>query len=427
MTRERRRRSRSRVLWLTLLATIFAVALVLFPSKGRSAEPADRGKRTEAGEATATKPKADATKGEAAKPGAKASKGAPEAPKAPEPEPAAPAEDLTTIPLGKGLPVRVNVGVFFLEVTTFDDTKGDFEATVDVRYRWSDPRLAGLAKESLRGYREFLGKAAEEQLGKIWTPNVDVKNRTETGSYTGRRLRVFADGTVETITRTSGKYKSHVDASSFPFDRQKLLVELIVRDDTTDDVRLRFDSEEIEFSHAARTAKLDGWDLGLVDLHRGEVAGWNGDRYSTVTATLFVDRQPASSIASVFIPLIASLLIPLLALWMNRATEDGFAVDAFELANMGIGGLFSVIALSFAIYSSNPIIATGDNTVTRLFGLNYATLAISLTVVVSFFRYELPKRWFGPYVQEEAFHFISWAIPLLSLATSAAFLFVAAA
>lgn len=420
-----RKRSRARVLWLAIVTTVFAVALVLFPLKGRGA-PAEAGRGARAPDGPAA-PAATAKDGATKEP-KRLPKGAKAAPaELPPPEPPPPPEDLTSLPIGKSLPVRVSVGVFFLEVNGFDDTKGEFEAIVDVRYRWSDARIAGLAKDTLRGYREFLGKSAEEQLGKMWTPNVEVKNRTETGAYTGRRLRVFPDGTVETVTRTSGKYKVHVDPASFPFDRQKLAVELIVRDDTTNDVRLRIEREDVEFSRAARTAQLDGWDIGLVDLTRSAVAGWNGDRYSTVTATLFVDRQPASSIASVFIPLIASLLIPLLALWMNRASEEGFEVDAFELANMGIGGLFSVIALSFAIYSSNPIIATSDNTVTRLFGLNYATLATSLMIVVTFFRYELPRRWFGIYVQEEAFHYLSWAIPLLSLATSIAFLFVAAA
>jgi hypothetical protein len=200
-----------------------------------------------------------------------------------------------------------------------------------------------------------------------------------------------------------------------------------VRDDTVDDVLLRFDKDDVEFSHAAQDANVDGWDVGIVDLSASSVAGWNGDRYSRATATLFIDRRPGSSISSVFIPLIASLLIPLLALWMYRGTELGFVVDAFELANMGIGGLFSVIALSFAIYSSNPVIASTDNTVTRLFGLNYAMLALSLVIVVTFFRYELPRRWFGIHVQHQAFLFLSWATPLLALSTSTAFLLVAAA
>lgn len=430
-----KKRSSARGLWLAIVGTVLGVALVLSPLSGRGAGPNDK----KAAPGAAIDDAAPAAVGKGAKKAVKLATSAKEEAEAPErpdatpetPEtpaaPPPPAEDLRTIPIGQGLPVRVSVAVFFLEVASFDDTKGEFEATTDVRLRWTDPRLAYPGKTTLRGYRQSIGKAAEEHLATMWSPSVDVQNRLEAGPYVGRRLRIFPNGSVESITRYTGKYKVPVDPEAFPFDRQRLALDLIIRDETVDELSLRFEKEDVEFSRAAESAKLGGWDIGLVDLKAGTVAGWNGDRYATAKATLAIDRQPGSSIASVFIPLIASLLIPLLALWMNKTDEEGFAVDAFELANMGIGGLFSVIALSFAIYSSNPIIASSDNTVTRLFGLNYAALAIALTIVVTFFRFELPRRWFGFHVQQEAFHFLSWAIPLLSLATATAFLCVAAA
>lgn len=430
----KRRRSPSRILWTIVIATIFALALVLFPLKMKSAGPtatahAAAAPGPAAGKGAAKKgvkgdAGADVAEKEAGATGAASPEaGAPPPAVAPTPPPM----DLKSIPIGKGLPVQVNVAVFFLELGSFDDTKGEFECTTDVRLQWTDPRLAFDRKETLRGYREFLGKEAEEQLDRLWAPTVDVKNRLETGGYVGRRLRIFPDGRVESITRTTGKYKTTVNPETYPFDRQRLPLELIVREQTADDVLLVFDKDDVEFSRAGPDAKLDGWEPRVVDLTAGAISGWNGDRYSTATATLFVDRQAATSIAPVFIPLLASLLIPLLALWMNSTSEDGFKVDAFELANMGIGGLFSVIALSFAIYSANPIIASRDNTVTRLFALNYAALAVALTIVVVFFRYQLPRRWFGLHVQSEAFRFLAWATPLLSLATSVAFLLAAAA
>jgi hypothetical protein len=419
-------------LWTIVIATIFALALVLFPLRMRSSGPTATAQAAAAPGPAASKgaakkgakgdAAADVAEGEAGDAGA----ASPQAGAPPAPEARPPATNLKSIPIGKGLPVQVNVAVFFLELGSFDDTKGEFECTTDMRLRWTDPRLAFDPKETLRGYRELRGKEAEEQFEKLWAPNVDVKNRLETGGYVGRRLRIFPDGRVELITRTTAKYKTTVNPERYPFDRQRLPLELIVREDTADDVLLIFDKDDIDFSRAGPEAKLDGWEPRLVDLTAGAISGWNGDRYSTATATLFVDREAATSIAPVFIPLFASLLIPLLALWMNTATENGFKVDAFELANIGIGGLFSVIALSFAIYSANPIIASGDNTVTRLFALNYAALAVALTIVVVFFRFELPRRLFGIHVQVEAFRFLAWATPLLSMATSIAFLLVAA-
>jgi hypothetical protein len=433
-TSKRKRRSGARTVIGLVITMIFGLALVFFPMKNGRGAPGD-------GADAATKPAANpkpAGKRGPNKDDGGAGDGGVQAPAPTTPTPAAAAAaaaadggavdpEAKALPTGKGLPVLVNVGVFFLELKSFDDNKAEFECTTDLRLRWTGLRLRYPASEVFRGYKEYRGKDAEEQLGKMWSPNIDVTNKGEAQAYVGRRLRVFPDGGIETLTRTTAKYKVRVDAERFPFDQQKLVIEMLVREDTTDEVVLRFDKTDVEFSHVARGATLEGWQPGLVDLRGTRVPGWNGDRYSKVTASLSVQRLATTSLAPIFIPLVASLLIPLLAIWMNKATEDGFEIEAFELANMGIGGLFSVIALSFAIYSAYGVVAGGDNTVTRLFGLNYVSLALSLSIVVFFFRYNVLLRWFGTHVQEQAFNFLTWALPLLSLATSLAFLLVAAA
>ena len=56
---------------------------------------------------------------------------------------------------------------YFLELKSFDDNKGEFSCTTDVRYRWTDLRLAYPAAEAFHGYKEWRGKAAEEKLAMI--------------------------------------------------------------------------------------------------------------------------------------------------------------------------------------------------------------------------------------------------------------------
>lgn len=151
------------------------------------------------------------------------------------------------------------------------------------------------------------------------------------------------------------------------------------------------------------------------------------DRHARIIASLNLQRQVSGTIATIFIPLFASLLIPFLATWMNKIEEGEFVVEAFELANFIIGGLFAVIALSFTINSGYPIVAATDNTVTRLVGLNYVALTFGLIIIIVFYRYNFLKRWFGAYVQEQAFLFITWAFPVMFIVTGLAFLLVAAA
>lgn len=116
---------------------------------------------------------------------------------------------------------------------------------------------------------------------------------------------------------------------------------------------------------------------------------------------------------------------PLLALWLNRIDDGEFAVDAFELTNISIGGLFAVVALNFTVNSSFVKLATGDNPVMRLFGLNYFLLAVSIAVGILLYRFNIVRRLFGPYVQEEFFIFINWAIPVVVFATAAAMVLMA--
>jgi hypothetical protein len=123
----------------------------------------------------------------------------------------------------------------------------------------------------------------------------------------------------------------------------------------------------------------------------------------------------------------ASLLIPLMAIYMNKVEDGDFQIDTFELCNIVIGGLFAVIALNFTVNSTYPMLGVADNTVTRLFGLNYLGLGAALAIIIALFRFDLVKRAFGKYVQEQLYLCIVWAGPVLVLGTAIALLLVAMA
>ncbi|NGZ07427.1 MAG: hypothetical protein G8237_13840 [Magnetococcales bacterium] len=334
-------------------------------------------------------------------------------------------EAKASMPADKGLPVNVRVGLMFVHIESFDDNKETFEATTDLRLSWEDPRLRFPAKEALHGYKEFRLSKADAQAANMWIPNIRFVNRKGESSLTERLIRIFPDGRIVQILRTTATYQTPVDVSKFPFDHQVLAVEVAVAEETIETVDFDFSHEDVSFSRAGPDAKIDGWNLGLVNLRRGLLHGWNGDRMAQVTASLEVQRQASSTISIVFIPLFASLLIPFLATWLNTAEDGDFAVEAFELGNIVIGGLFAVIALSFSISSSYPLIMTSDNAVTRLIGLNYVALAVGVIIAVAFYRYKLPARWFGPCVQDELFKYLTWAFPFLFICTGVAFVLLA--
>lgn len=331
------------------------------------------------------------------------------------------------LPMGGGLPLIVRVGVAFADVAGVDENEGAFDATVDVRLLWRDATLSYPASEVPNGFRELRTEAAQERLAEIWSPDIVLDNLVGEPTQETAGLRLYPDGRVELMRRVSGRFSTPFDVTRFPFDRQWLAVGVASRREPLDRVFLDFRQGELDFSRASSRIDLDGWDVGMVELRRSALAGWYGQDHARLEAALSIERHPSAVIPSIFVPLFASLLIPLLAIWMNKVEDGEYKIEAFELTNVVIGGLFAVIALNFTVNSEYQALARGDNTVVRLFALNYSALAVSLLVNVFLFRFNLARRWLGPYVQDVLFSFIIWAVPLLSFSTAASFLLVAMA
>lgn len=331
-----------------------------------------------------------------------------------------------SLPLEDGLPVIVRTALRFEQMAAIDENEGSFTATVDLRLRWQDARLA-YPKEDGAAYQTFRDAAAETRMATMWTPRVELANTTGTPSFRTTSVRIYPDGRVELMQRTTTKFATSFDPQRFPFDQQKLSVEVTVRGDDQDRVMLDYHQDDLDFSGARSDQNLNRWELGLTNIRREPLPGLYGVLHSRLWVELQIRRLFTMAMAPIFIPLFASLLIPLMAIYMNKMEDGEFQIDAFELCNIVIGGLFAVIALNFTVNSAYRMLGDADNTVTRLFGLNYLVLGAALTIIITLFRFNLVQRAFGKYVQEQVYLCIVWAGPLLVLATATAILLVAMA
>lgn len=335
-------------------------------------------------------------------------------------------ESAPSLPLGGGLPVVVRTGLRFEQISAIDENEGSCTATVDLRLRWQDARLT-YPKEDGAAYQSFKDAAAEARLAGMWAPRVELANAIGGPAFRTSSLRIYPDGRVEWMQRTATKFATSFDPQRFPFDQQKLAVEVAVRGEDQDRVVLDYHQDDLEFSGSGSDRNLHRWALGLTNIRREPLPGLYGALHSRLWIELQVRRQFTMAMAPIFIPLFASLLIPLMAIYMNKVEDGEFQIDAFELCNIVIGGLFAVIALNFTVNSAYPMLSGADNTVTRLFGLNYLVLGAALAIIITLFRFNLVQRACGKYVQEQLYLGIVWAGPLLVLATALAVLLVAMA
>ena len=345
------------------------------------------------------------------------------------PSEGAPGVDIANLgaPLGKGLPVMVRTAVYFVDIEQIDENQAEFVATVDVRLRWEDPRLRYPVAQAPRGFVDLRGEAADARIAEIWTPDVAIANLVGEPSEQPRGLRIHPDGHVELMQRTHGRFTTVFDFERFPFDRQLLRVELVSMNESTTVVVLDYRQDDLDFTRVADDVQLQGWTTGLIDFRRAPVVGWHGESHARLWVGVEVVRHPGRTISAIFIPLFASLLIPLVAIWLNRVEDGEFKIAAFELANMVIGGLFAVIALNFTVGAAYPALAAADNTVTRLFALNYAVLATSQLVNLVVLRSGIVRRLFGQHVQVEVYLCLVWALPVTALGTAIATVLVAMA
>jgi hypothetical protein len=307
------------------------------------------------------------------------------------------------------------------------DSGYDIHAHGRPSLQWLDTRLHHAPEEVPLGYREWRGEAVATQLAGMWHPEIGLANLRGEPSRQSQSLRLYPDGRVELLRRVSGTFAAALDVRRFPFDHQALLVELAAQNVTTDKVSLDFRQDDLAFSQPDPGIDIHGWTVGAVDLERSPLPGWYGESYSRLRVALHVDRRAIETVPGLLVPLLASLLIPLLATWLNRSRNGKFEIEAFELTNIIIGGLFAVIALNFTINSERSILASGANTVSLLFGLNYLTLACALVINVSLFRFNAVRAIAGRHVQHETFRFITWALPIATGATALALILIAAA
>lgn len=321
-------------------------------------------------------------------------------------------------PSGQGFATEVRTGVQFVQVDGIDENAGTFDATVDVRLRWKDPTWT----EAVAARDDDVAAA----FAGHWAPAVAIDNLVDDPALVERGLKVDGHGNVELLERTKGTFATDFDVQSFPFDRQLLTIVLAARGQSLDDLSLVFHGDDLAFAANTDALSVPAWTTGVVSMASTPTGGWYNQGYARLTAGLNVRRDWQSTIAPVFIPLFSAMLIPLIAVWLQKVSDEGeFEIDAFELANIVIGGLFAVIALNFTVNSAYATLAIGDNTVTRLFGLCYSALALAMAIVVGKFQFNLVSRWFGKYVQEQLYHVLSWAVPVLTFGASAAFLLVA--
>ena len=122
------------------------------------------------------------------------------------------------------LPVYVESKFFLLDLISIDEKNQSFLADVFFSFRWTDPRLAFDSEEKDKPII-YLEEAAKDKLQTIWWPQFSYPNSQVTG-YNNLSLYIFPDGTVTYHIEITSNFRTSLNFTFFPFDKQKLEIQV---------------------------------------------------------------------------------------------------------------------------------------------------------------------------------------------------------
>jgi hypothetical protein len=284
-------------------------------------------------------------------------------------------DDMTgTRPNFGGDPDEITVGLGLLDISEINDREQLFVADVFVMVEWRDPRLA---------LDDDVGTALRTvTLDEIWHPRLTLVNNRGLDLLLPEVATVDRQGRVTVRQRLAGPLAVDLDLRKFPFDTQRLPIEI---------VSYQYSQSEIYFSEESRmvvdldSMSDDTWTYEALEPELSEFGLQEGDRGTPLlTFAVMAEREAAYYIYTLALPMTLILFLAWMAHWLP--------VDVVP-ARMGTASatVFSLIAFGVSFRLTLPKIAY--LTVADRFVL-YSTflVLVSLAIIVLTIRWANTDR-----------------------------------
>ena len=272
--------------------------------------------------------------------------------------------DLTsTRPNAGGAPDEITVLVGLLDIAGIDNREQLFKVDIFVEVEWRDPRLA-VGDDATEDLRTFA-------VGEIWSPRLLVVNDRGLDVLLPQVATVDRQGNVIARQRLAGPLAVDLELRDFPFDTQRLPIEV---------VSYQYDPSEIVFSGDSElVARLDdlsgeGWTYTALEpepmVYRLKDDGRGG---SGITFALIAERKAAYYIFTLALPMTLILFLA----WMSHWLPVHVIPPRMGMASATV---FSLIAFGVSFRLSLPKIAyltDADRFVL------YATLLVLVSLAVA--------------------------------------------
>jgi hypothetical protein len=254
---------------------------------------------------------------------------------------AAPVSDekkLTSRPSAGGAATEVKIRVVLLNLDNISGANQNFTANFAYQARWTDERL------------KHTGPGDERiPLSAIWHPRLQIVNRQSLQETFAKEALVSPEGEVKTVQRVWGQLSQPFALNDFPFDQQKLHLDLVGPGHHEGTVLFVADPDSP--SLVADKLSISDWD----------VLDWSATPYILTIAdggtplpafrlALKVERKRGYHLVNVILPLIMIICMSWVVFWINPKNIN-------PRVSVSVTAMLTLIAYRFAVGASLPKIA----------------------------------------------------------------------
>ena len=244
-------------------------------------------------------------------------------------------------PDSSGAATLVSLGIFILDIDDIDDVNQRFSVDMFMIVAWHDPRLA-LPEIERRGQTRTL------PMSEIWTPQGLIVNDRGLSTQLPDTVDIDDQGNVVYRQRLSGELAVALELKEFPFDKQRLPIDIVSYRHSPDEVRFLLNTG---MKADAGSFSAAGWQLRILEPEYGEltVPGVGVVR-PRVTYYIEAQRNARYYLLTMILPMSLIVFMSWTVFWLQPDIVP---------ARIGIStaSIFSLLALGFSIRLGLPAVS----------------------------------------------------------------------
>jgi len=270
-------------------------------------------------------------------------------------------------PSEDGRPTRVEIGIFALDVDEVNTADQNFSASIYFEARWFDPRLVEQGITNV-----------ELPITEVWNPRLQVLNRQRVWHTFPDSVEIGKDGEVVYRQRVWGQFSQPLELHDFPFDKQRLKVQVVAAGYGTDQVELvpMIDDRGRIFG-IADTFSLPDWKVEGWEMQGKSFSVLEGRKgIAAMELTIDISRYWIYFVSKVILPLSLIIMMSWVSLWINPK-ELGVNISAVMTA------ILTLVAYRFAISGQLPQVAYNTRMDNFIIASTFIVFATLLQVVIN--------------------------------------------